>query len=240
MEIPAIETSVLVLIDFQERLVRAMDGMEPVLNRAQLLLDGAAALKLDAIVTEQYPKGLGATVPEVAEHLPMTAPIVAKTAFSAFGEPAFRSVLESEYSFLEKGQEVKVLPFAGSGSPVRGRISSINPKVGDNGLVSVEAVIPGDGRLIDGMNVKVTVERVLSRQLTVPKSAVVVRDNLDVLFRYNDGKAEWVYVNILNANSESYVVEANSDRGATLSEGEQVIVSGNLNLADGSDVALNE
>ncbi len=97
MEIPAIETSVLVLIDFQERLVRAMDGMEPVLNRAQLLLDGAAALKLDAIVTEQYPKGLGATVPEVAEHLPMTAPIVAKTAFSAFGEPAFRSVLESEY-----------------------------------------------------------------------------------------------------------------------------------------------
>ena len=150
------------------------------------------------------------------------------------------SVLESEYSFLEKGQEVKVLPFAGSGSPVRGRISSINPKVGDNGLVSVEAVIPGDGRLIDGMNVKVTVERVLSRQLTVPKSAVVVRDNLDVLFRYNDGKAEWVYVNILNANSESYVVEANSDRGATLSEGELVIVSGNLNLADGSDVALNE
>ena len=150
------------------------------------------------------------------------------------------SVLESEYSFLEKGQEVKVLPFAGSGSPVRGKISSINPKVGDNGLVSVEAVIPGDGRLIDGMNVKVTVERVLSRQLTVPKSAVVVRDNLDVLFRYNDGKAEWVYVNILNANSESYVVEANSDRGATLSEGELVIVSGNLNLADGSDVALNE
>ena len=47
-------------------------------------------------------------------------------------------------------------------------------------------------------------------------------------------------MNILNANSESYVVEANSDRGATLSEGEQVIVSGNLNLADGSDVALNE
>ncbi len=97
MEIPNVESSVLVLIDFQEKLVRVMDNFEPTLSRARLLLDGAAALQLDVIATEQYPRGLGATIPEIAEQLPMTAPILSKTAFSIFGEPAFRTALESKY-----------------------------------------------------------------------------------------------------------------------------------------------
>ena len=66
----------------------------------------------------------------------------------------------------------------------------------------------------------------------------MIRDNLDVLFRYCDGKAEWVYVTLLGANSESYALVANESRGAVLSEGDMVIVSGNLNLADGSIVQL--
>jgi len=75
--------------------------------------------------------------------------------------------------------------------------------------------------------------------LVVPRSAVVIRDNLDVLFTYTpDGKAHWVYVNILDSNSDSFVIEANADRNAKLSEGEQVIISSNLNLADGSAVTL--
>ena len=89
-------------------------------------------------------------------------------------------------------------------------------------------------------NVKVVVDKDLPAQLVVPKSAVVIRDGLEVLFRYRDGKAEWVYVHTLSANSEAYAVTANTDRGATLSEGEQVIVSGNLNLADGSRVVLKQ
>ena len=90
------------------------------------------------------------------------------------------------------------------------------------------------------MNVKVTVDKVLDSRLVVPKSAVVVRDNLNVLFRYNNGRADWVYVNILAANSDSYAIEANAARGAELSVGEQIIVSGNLNLADGSIVSLKQ
>ena len=97
MEIPNVESSVLVLIDFQERLVPVMDHFDATLSRARLLLDGAAALGLNVIVTEQYPRGLGATIPEIAEHLPMTTPILSKTSFSVFGEPAFRTALESKY-----------------------------------------------------------------------------------------------------------------------------------------------
>jgi len=57
------------------------------------LLAGAAELKLDAIVTEQYPKGLGATLPRFAERLPENTPVIAKTGFSVFEEPAFRTAL---------------------------------------------------------------------------------------------------------------------------------------------------
>jgi len=148
------------------------------------------------------------------------------------------TVLESEYSFLRKGQEVRVSAFAGGNSEARGQIVSIDSSVDALGQIAVRAVIKGGSDLLDGMNVKVIVEKMLSKCLVVPKRAVVVRDGMDVLFRYNSGRAEWVYVNVLDANSESYVVEANASRGSELSEGDIVIVSGNFNLADGSEVVL--
>ena len=150
------------------------------------------------------------------------------------------SALESEYSFLEKGQKVSVTAFALDGLRAEGRIASINPTIDKNGQISVTASIPGNGRFLDGMNVKVTVERDLPAQLVVPKRAVVIRDNLEVLFRYNNGRSDWVYVNTLRSNSESYAVKANEDRGAELKEGDLVIVTGNLNLADGSAVTLKK
>lgn len=52
--------------------------------------------------------------------------------------------------------------------------------------------------------------------------------------------AQWTYVHTSLANSREYVVEANTDRGAELNPGDLVIISGNLNLADGSEVTLGE
>lgn len=43
-------------------------------------------LKIPVVVTEQYPKALGATVPEVVEHLPEKTPVIAKTNFSMMGQ----------------------------------------------------------------------------------------------------------------------------------------------------------
>ena len=148
-------------------------------------------------------------------------------------------VMESEYAFLEKGLQVRVIPFADPSQSVIGKVSEINPTVDKNGQIAVRATVRNDGLLIDGMNVKVIVERMMPGQLVVPRSAVVVRDNLDVLFTYtDDGVAHWTYVNIIRSNGDSHVVTANADRGAKLSEGDKVIVKGNLNLADGSKVQL--
>lgn len=150
------------------------------------------------------------------------------------------SVLESEYPFLEKGLKVKVTPFAASGKTLVGEVLSINPVVDKNGQVSVKASVRNDGSLIDGMNVKVLVERTVPGMLVVPKSAVVIRDNLNVLFRHSEGRSQWTYVNVLMTNSSDCAVEANLDRGAELAEGDEIIISGNLNLADGSEVLVKE
>ena len=151
------------------------------------------------------------------------------------------SVMESEYSFLSTGLPVRIRPFANDGKEYTGRIIGINPSVDSKGQISVRAQVSNDGSLIDGMNVKVIVERIIPGQLVVPRSAVVIRDNLDVLFTYTpDGRAHWTYVTILYSNGDSYVVTANTDRSATLNEGDQVIISGNLNLADDSEVKLKD
>lgn len=150
------------------------------------------------------------------------------------------TVLESEYGLLRPGMEVAVSPFADLRREVKGRITAVNPTIDTHGQVQVDAEVANDGTLADGMNVRVAVRQRVADQLVVPKSAVVIRDNLEVLFRYKDGRAQWTYVHTLLANSREYVVEANKDRSAELDPGDLVIVSGNLNLADGSQVTLGE
>ncbi len=151
------------------------------------------------------------------------------------------TVMESEYGFLSIGLPVVVTPFADAALSCSGVVKDINPQVDKKGQIMVRGRVKGGKGLLDGMNVKATVERIIPDQLVVPRSAVVVRDNKDVLFTYSeDGKAHWVYVNILYSNADSHVVLADATRGAVLSEGDCVIVSGNLNLADGSSVTLRK
>ena len=83
----------LIVIDVQQKLAPAMHDFEPCANRIELLLAGAKELRLDTIVTEQYPKGLGPTLPRFAEKLPEPTPVIAKTGFSVFEEPTFRTAL---------------------------------------------------------------------------------------------------------------------------------------------------
>lgn len=147
-------------------------------------------------------------------------------------------VLESEYPNVSVGMDVKVIPFGTGGWVAYGKVISVNPAVDRNGQVLVRARLANDGSFVDGMNVKVTVERPVPGRLVVPKSAVVIRDNQYVLFRYSKGRAKWTYVNVLMSNSGDYAVEANLDRGAELAEGDTVIVSGNLNIADDSEVVV--
>ncbi len=151
------------------------------------------------------------------------------------------SLLESEVAFVKEGSVVKIVSYTEPDRFYSGSVTQINPLVDDNGQVKVLAKVANNtGKLIEGMNVKALVENLVKGKLVVPKSAVVMRDNFDVLFRYDKstGKAMWTYVTVEMSNSSSHVVTANMEKNAELNAGDIVITSGNLNLADGSKVEV--
>ena len=150
------------------------------------------------------------------------------------------NVLETEYDFVKLGQNIKVTPFNDNRISISGNVMSINPSVDNNGQIAITARVRNDVNLLDGMNVKVIIENTVPDKLVVPKSAVVIRDNMEVMFRYVAGRSLWTYVHVLMSNTEEYVIEANKDRGASISVGDSVIVSGNLNLGDDTPVKLIE
>jgi len=77
------ERATLVVIDVQEAFRKAVPGFDAVAAATATLARGAAAIGVPVVVTEQYPSGLGATVPEVAEALPADAVVIDKVRFSA-------------------------------------------------------------------------------------------------------------------------------------------------------------
>jgi nicotinamidase-related amidase len=73
----------LVVVDVQEAFRKAVPGFAELARASAALVQGAVALGVPTIVTEQYPRGLGRTVPEVAAHLPDDLEPIEKTCFSA-------------------------------------------------------------------------------------------------------------------------------------------------------------
>lgn len=148
-------------------------------------------------------------------------------------------VLEAELGSVRKGREILVSPFVAQDKTFSGVVTGINPQVDEKGLVKVSARMSGrDPQLIDGMNVRVTVEENVGRMFVVPKDAVVERDGYHVIFRYRDGKAVWTYVDVLHSNINSFAITGCARKETTIAEGDIVITSGNLNLADGTEVKL--
>jgi len=86
------DRTALVVVDLQEKLLPAIAEKDRVLRNSLLLLRTARELDLPVVLTTQYEKGLGPTVPEVREQAPGVAP-VDKVAFGCFGSDAFRERL---------------------------------------------------------------------------------------------------------------------------------------------------
>ncbi|RRO20689.1 isochorismatase family protein [Saccharopolyspora rhizosphaerae] len=111
-------SSVLLVVDLQERLMPAITGGAAVLENTALLVRAAVRLGVDVRATEQNPRGLGPTVAEIAELLPR--PAQPKTTFAAGIEPgpgtvvvagceAHVCVLQTALGLRERGREVAVV-----------------------------------------------------------------------------------------------------------------------------------
>lgn len=88
------EETVLVMIDFQEKLFQVMQDKEPLLKNALKIIQGAQALGIPVLWTEQNPKGMGATLPEIADLLKETEPI-GKMGFSCCENDLFMEKLKA-------------------------------------------------------------------------------------------------------------------------------------------------
>jgi nicotinamidase-related amidase len=75
----------LLVIDLQEKLVPKILNAERLVRNVAFLIDGARLLEMPVQATEQYPRGLGPTVPELAQRLPERPE---KLAFSSCGVPS--------------------------------------------------------------------------------------------------------------------------------------------------------
>jgi nicotinamidase-related amidase len=97
MNIPAplvIENTVLVVIDFQQRLFPVIHEKETLLRNALKLIQGIKVLDIPIILTEQYPRGLGPTIPEMKELLRDVKPLE-KVCFGCYSNEGFKQSLEA-------------------------------------------------------------------------------------------------------------------------------------------------
>jgi nicotinamidase-related amidase len=87
------DRTALLVIDFQQRLMPAIHDASSVLANAGRLIEAAKKLGVPAIVTEQYPRGLGPTVPELAVD---GMPKLAKMDFDATRADGFFELLPKD------------------------------------------------------------------------------------------------------------------------------------------------
>ena len=88
------EQCALVVVDIQEKLLPPIHEKERLVRNSQLLIRAAKILSLPVIVTTQYSRGLGQTVPEIASLLPDVTPLD-KLEFGCFGNGQFCSSVAS-------------------------------------------------------------------------------------------------------------------------------------------------
>ena len=152
--------SVLVVIDMQERLVPAMQAPARTIRNTKTLIAAATEMDVPVLLTEQYPKGLGHTVPEIASAT--KAPVFSKMHFScmedqAFGE-AFRAlgrkqavisgmeahicVVQTAASLIEEGYEVFVVSDATASRTIESENACLQRLSASGvGIVTTEMVV---------------------------------------------------------------------------------------------------
>ena len=156
-----LDATVLLVIDIQARLLPHMHNAEQVVAQAGRLIDGAKSLGLPILVTEQYRRGLGVTVPPLAERLTDVVCNCEKLKFSAWVEP-IRDELSrlGARTVLVCGIEAHVcvlqscLDLAEAGDIVAVAVDAIGSRRGDDQAAAVQ-------RMVQAQIIPTTVEAAL-------------------------------------------------------------------------------
>ena len=88
------ENTIALIVDYQTRLVPAMSDIGTLIHNSAILLKGLGILGIPAIITQQYTRGLGETVPEILDAAG-DCPIFDKITFSCYQDKEIRSAIRS-------------------------------------------------------------------------------------------------------------------------------------------------
>ncbi len=135
-------------------------------------------------------------------------------------------VLEEEIELILPGSPIQFYPLYSPQNIGDGYISSIIPKVDEFGMIKCFAEVKrSQGKLFEGMKVKVFILNQIAKQLVIPKTAVVDRQGQQVVFTFKGRRAHWNYVKLGEENTQFYTVLAG------LSAGDTIITHDNIYLA---------
>jgi nicotinamidase-related amidase len=157
------DDSCLIVIDMQERLVPAMQAPARTIRNARVLITAARELAVPVLLTEQYPKGLGRTVPELAKAAAeASAMILPKMHFSCMEDPGFAAafkatgrrqaviagmeahicVMQTAVSLMDQGYEVFVVTDATSSRTLESEKACLDRlQASGAGIVTTEMVV---------------------------------------------------------------------------------------------------
>ncbi|MCL2222228.1 MAG: hydrolase [Oscillospiraceae bacterium] len=88
------ENTLLLVVDFQERMMPVIHDSEALLERSAKFIKGCKLLGVTTLVTQQYTKGLGSTVPQISEALGEFEPFE-KVAFSCYMDDGIKEKIDN-------------------------------------------------------------------------------------------------------------------------------------------------
>jgi len=153
--------SCLIVIDMQERLVPAMQAPARTIRNAKILITAAKRLAIPVLLTEQYPKGLGHTVPDLAK-VAGDLTVLEKLHFSCMEDEGFAAafralgrrqaviagmeahicVMQTAATLMEEGYEVFVVTDATSSRTLESEKACLDRlSSGGAGIVTTEMVV---------------------------------------------------------------------------------------------------
>lgn len=139
------DKAVLVVIDMQGKLAQSMYCKEQLFENVQKIIKGAQVLGLPLLLTEQNPKGLGPTIPEIADLVPGVRRIP-KLSFSCCGDESFSKELSGlqRRQVLLSGIEAHVclyqttVDLVGSGYEVHVLADAVSSRTADNKAIGLQ------------------------------------------------------------------------------------------------------
>ena len=151
------------------------------------------------------------------------------------------NVLEADLGNLSVGRPV-LLNVPATGDTLQAKIDVISPTL-DEATRTCQVIIRfsnPDGKFRPGMFVRTRIAGwVYPNKLMVPKAALLIRDNRTLVFKQDEDRAKWLYVDI-GLQNDDWVEILAVHSGGSLSPGDEVVVSDHLTLAHEAKIKVRK